>query len=60
MQSHAIFFVIPIACFIAAIWVYLIDKMHTEHPDYKGEDFLNWDGKNPWDDKKKKEEKDKS
>ena len=31
--------------FILAVigWVNSIDNMKTEHPDYKGEDFLNWD-----------------
>ena len=24
-------------------WVKGIDGMNTNHPDYKGEDFLNWD-----------------
>jgi hypothetical protein len=28
---------------ISGLWVYGIDKMTTEHPDYKGEDFLSWD-----------------
>lgn len=23
-------------------WVKAIDYMHENHPDYKGEDFLNW------------------
>lgn len=31
-------------------WVVGIDYMKENHPDYKGEDFLNWDGKNTdWD-----------
>lgn len=29
--------------FIAWRWVEGIDYMHKNHPDYKGEDFLNWD-----------------
>ena len=28
---------------IAFLWANEIDKMKNEHPDYKGEDFLNWD-----------------
>ncbi len=47
--------VIGIVLFISAIisyfWVRGIDYMQKHHPDYKGEDFLNWDGKNDgWDD----------
>jgi len=39
---------------IAYIWVRGIDNMKKNHPDYKGEDFLNWgDEDNPWDDEKK-------
>lgn len=35
---------------ISIIWVNLIDNMKNQHPDYKGEDFLNWDGKHDdWD-----------
>jgi hypothetical protein len=37
---------------IAILWVKGIDYMHKNHPDYKGEDFLNWDRKNDdWDKK---------
>ena len=28
---------------VSLIWVRSIDKMMSEHPDYKGEDFLEWD-----------------
>ena len=28
---------------ISILWVRNIDKMMTENPDYKGEDFLDWD-----------------
>ena len=39
--------------FIAVIsygWTEGIDYMQKNHPDYKGEDFLNWDRKNDdWD-----------
>lgn len=39
--------------FISWMWVRGIDKMKRKHPDYKGEDFLNWDRKNDgWDDNK--------
>jgi len=40
-------------------WVVGIDYMHKNHPDYKGEDFLNWGddehqraaaGRDGWDD----------
>lgn len=27
-------------------WVVGIDYMKENHPDYKGEDFLNWDDEN--------------
>ena len=26
---------------VVALWVKGIDEMHENHPDYKGEDFLN-------------------
>jgi hypothetical protein len=29
---------------IVYLWVRGIDFMHKNHPDYKGEDFLNWGG----------------
>ena len=28
---------------IAILWVNSITNMQKNHPDYKGEDFLNWD-----------------
>lgn len=31
---------------IAIIWVRGIDKMQNQHPDYKGEDFLDWEQQN--------------
>jgi len=34
-----------IAAIIAWFWVKGIDNMKKNHPDYKGEDFLNWDEK---------------
>jgi hypothetical protein len=32
-----------LAAIIAFFWVRGIDYMKEHHPDYKGEDFLNWD-----------------
>jgi hypothetical protein len=38
---------------VSYAWVKGISNMKEKHPDYKGEDFLNWDGKYPdWDDNK--------
>ena len=31
-----------LATIISIAWVRGIDKMKKKHPDYKGEDFLNW------------------
>ena len=37
---------------IVYLWVKGIDFMHKNHPDYKGDDFLNWgEGKENEDDK---------
>lgn len=53
--------VIIFSALIAWRWVVAIDYMHENHPDYKGEDFLNWGedenkkeaaGKGSWDDNK--------
>ena len=45
----AIIVVLP----LAVLWAKAIDNMKRKHPNYKGEDFLNWDGKHPdWDDNK--------
>lgn len=33
-----------LAAIIAFFWVRGIDNMQKHHPDYKGEDFLNWNG----------------
>jgi len=39
---------------ISFFWVRGIDYMHKNHPDYKGEDFLNWgEETTPWEDEKK-------
>ena len=38
---------------VSYAWAKAISDMHKNHPDYKGEDFLNWDRKNDdWDDNK--------
>ncbi len=38
---------------ISFFWVRGIDYMHTNHPDYKGEDFLDWGKEDaPWETKK--------
>ena len=41
------FVVIAVMVFFVALiswsWVRGIDYMKENHPDYKGEDFLNWD-----------------
>jgi hypothetical protein len=47
-----------IIAFISWRWVKAIDYMHKHHPNYKGEDFLNWGdddvtktaGRDGWDD----------
>lgn len=38
----AIGIIIIFSALIAWRWVVGIDYMHKNHPDYKGEDFLNW------------------
>lgn len=35
-----LFFFVGIICWL---WVSGINKMKEEHPEYKGEDFLEWD-----------------
>lgn len=37
------FFIVIVASIISYFWVKGIDYMQENHPDYKGEDFLNWD-----------------
>jgi hypothetical protein len=32
-----------LAAIISYFWVRGIDYMKENHPDYKGDDFLNWD-----------------
>lgn len=34
-----------ISFIISYLWVQGIDKMKREYPDYKGEDFLDWNKK---------------
>ena len=36
-------FSIILAGVVSLLWVIGIDDMKENHPDYKGEDFLNWD-----------------
>ena len=45
-----------VVAIISYFWVRGIDYMKENHPDYKGEDFLNWDqernkiaGRDGWD-----------
>ena len=37
------FFMIIFVSLISWAWASGIDNMKKNHPDYKGEDFLNWD-----------------
>ena len=37
----AVLITIVIAMIIAILWANGIDNMHKNHPDYKGDDFLN-------------------
>jgi hypothetical protein len=32
-----------LAAIVAIFWIRRIDYMKKNHPDYKGEDFLDWD-----------------
>lgn len=42
-----------IVALISWSWVRGIDYMKENHPDYKGEDFLNWgDESAPWEEEK--------
>ena len=52
-----VLFIVLLTGGIAWIWVRGIDYMKQNHPDYKGEDFLNWEsdvtktaGRDGWDD----------
>ncbi len=53
--------VFGISLFVSAIvsyfWVRGIDYMNTHHPDYKGEDFLNWGEETaPWEENEKRDD----
>lgn len=39
------FFILFISFLFSIVWLWVggIDYMIKNHPDYKGEDFLNWD-----------------
>ena len=54
-----VFIIVVLAGILAWGWVRGIDYMQENHPDYKGEDFLNWGseaditkiaGRDGWDD----------
>lgn len=48
-----IILVVAAVVFISIVWAAGIDMMKQQHPDYKGEEFLNWDRKHDdWDDNK--------
>jgi hypothetical protein len=58
-QLIAIGIILLIVSIISIAWVRAIDYMQKNHPDYKGEDFLNWGddanqkaaaGRDGWDD----------
>jgi hypothetical protein len=36
------FILFGIVAIISYLWVNAIAEMKKEHPDYKGDDFLNW------------------
>ncbi len=39
-----LFIVVSVILLVVAVkWMDGIDKMQEKHPDYKGEDFLDWD-----------------
>jgi hypothetical protein len=38
-----IIFIFAISLSLAWLWAGGIDYMKQNHPDYKGEDYLNWD-----------------
>lgn len=47
-MSHIIITLL-IATAIAWLWATGIDKMQREHPNYKGEDFLNFNNETEYD-----------
>ena len=41
---YIVFFILfGTTALISWLWVRGIDNMEQNHPEYKGEDFLNWD-----------------
>ena len=60
METLGLVFFIVLSCgLLAWAWVRGFDYMKENHPDYKGEDFLNWSndadvtkiaGRDGWDD----------
>ncbi len=38
----AIGIILLIVSIVSILWVRGIDYIHKNHPEYKGEDFLNW------------------
>jgi len=38
-----IILILAMSASLAWLWAGGIDYMHRNHPDYKGEDWLNWD-----------------
>jgi len=51
-----IFLCVFLLAILVYAWVRGIDNMHKNYPDYKGEDFLNWEkeinnkaGRDGWD-----------
>jgi hypothetical protein len=52
----AIIITITISILVSILWVSGITNMKKSHPNYTGEDFLNWDvekntaGRDGWDD----------
>ena len=44
MKLFLVFFIMFLfVAIISWLWVTGIDNMKKNHPDYKGEDFLNWE-----------------
>lgn len=40
--------IIGISLIVGLLWVNGIDQMNEKYPDYKGEDFLEIHGEEPW------------
>ena len=46
-MTTPVFIIIFVITFIISfLWMRGIDNMKRKHPDYKGEDFLDWDKNN--------------